>query len=351
MKLVKKLIPLGTITAVAAGMIPLVASCTSGTGWVNGKSKVNTDNFELCKEQLIHKPEVWEESPWWYEDSIKATKHYVEMLEQHPNLYKDDFRYSMNQWYQMTDVLVEAAQARWPGMLDSLLEEMGLPEDIVKLVELMLPYSPLRSITANTIKGRISNLDITTTDYVEGFYASYKKEMDLNLTIKVGFDYLDKDIIEMIKDFIGLEPVLTLNIDFKVKTDSYKIPFIMWPDTLRIYRERLETQNNKVVSKAHGLAFVPNLQSYEYLGKDQEWNAKLDYNLSITLKSNGLSFKLFSDSKESFLFDYILYNSIFGPQANRIRIPEWFVLVSEYVVGWGSYYYSTQEYPMPYTFN
>lgn len=349
MKLNKKIIPLGAVCATIAGLAPVISSCGIQTGWIDGTKQVDTSKFDLCQEQIIVKDNDIE--PWWQKCALEATRRYVQLIEEKHGTIKNDLWYSLNQMNSILPILKDASQKDWPTTLDQILLDLEIPESLWEIIHEYLPLTPVRTLEAKKLRGKVSNFEIISKE--PEYLASYNQQIDLDIVSKIGFDYLPKEIKDLIES-LGFDIAINIEIKASVDCKFHKIPFIVWADPLQIYKQTLlDYINDKPDSEEstnHGLCFLPDIQNYEYLGDNKEWYGLASGDLSVSIFNENIKISLVGTTVDKFRLDYYLYHYLFDEQQNRIEIPEWLVLVLVMMGGWSSYYYSTQEYPSPFKF-
>ncbi|XQP55024.1 MAG: hypothetical protein ACOQNV_02725 [Mycoplasmoidaceae bacterium] len=368
MKLLKKIVPfVATITTAAAGVVPMVTSCTTkedDEGWINGKIQYDPAKFSRYTDGQIA---VYDPVFNWVETYQKATDKYIEAIKANPNIIYDDFKSSLNQLDQMVLMIPQYLQCKITDSgiyrkLYELIEQLIdiLPSDYWlitilagALIMSLFYFTPFEDVQVRKLRGKLSDFTIdeerATPEEWAAPLVSYNKSMDIDCGLKLGLDSLPQFVLDIIHQLFGITPSVYLNVRLEADADLNKIPVVVWADAiLRSKKQLFSIISGEEYDNAnyYGLCFVPDTQDKQYLtDEDSGWSAKIDLKLTIEIKGGEFAFRVFGGSKETFIFDYEIWSKLFGPMIQEV--PKAVVFAIESVLGWSTYYYYDQIYPNP----
>lgn len=374
MKLLKKIVPLATVVTTTAGVVPMVTSCTTDDGnWIDGTKLYDTSNFDYYTDDDDNQIAVYDEEGHfdWLRTTELATEIYIAQFDENPDLIYNDFKSSLNQWNHVITLLPQYIQFFWtneliPQVVNFIIKRIGgfkpnpkTVKLITILVNMIIPYSPIRTVKINKLRGKLNDFVVEHQRPIYGQWlsplASYNEAINVDLSFPFDFDFLPDFVIQFIEEVLGIKSSFEIRVEATAETQMTKIPVCVWGDTLvRTKKQMISLIGGGSFddSQYYGLSFMPNIQDSEFLSTNQEWQGKMDLSVNVELVGRDVSIKVFGGSADSLVFDYDLWHELFdrngnSTEPNRVSIPIWLALAIEAVGGWSTYYYYDQICPEP----
>lgn len=358
MKLLKKLIPLGVVASVAAGVAPTLAACSTTDGWVDGTKAVDTSKF------LKYDGDI-EEFPDEEAARLGLTEAYFTELKTHKNLASDDYAYAQNQInavieilpsYLMTEgVLAEPAF----NILKKLLPTLG--EETLKTIASLI-ISPLEGIDIAYLRGQLTNFKVN--DYSTATL-SYETKFETNFTGHIGFKAYPKEIIDIIEGILGFDSDFDIQIGLKANSKVEKMPMIASQDAISsVKHQMIGVINNPAdepTKERRGMSIIPRLfdiisgnerdgeWAVQFLD-DDSWSMSVGLDLDVKLVSEHFSLDVYALTAKDLKLDAEMLTKILEEFMKNQSNASGGIMqgtinaVAQILCGWSTYYFSDVVY-------